>query len=125
MKQVHVLVADAFLENHDGKSFVDHIDNDRSNNNISNLRWATSIENNRNAIVRKDNKSGVKGVHFDKHANKYKSQITIDGIKIHLGYFTKIEDAKQARISKANQAFGVFTNSCEKIISINYYLNVI
>ena len=116
MKQVHVLVADAFLENHDGKPFVDHINNDRSNNNISNLRWATSIENNRNAIVRKDNKSGVKGVHFDKHANKYKSQITIDGIKIHLGYFTKIEDATQARITRANQAFGVFTNSCEKII---------
>jgi len=42
---VHRLVAAAFLENPDGKPFVDHIDGDRTNNYLSNLRWVTGKEN--------------------------------------------------------------------------------
>jgi hypothetical protein len=38
----------------------------------------------------------------------------IDGIKVNLGRFNNIEDAKQARIKRANEVFGVFTNDCEK-----------
>ena len=56
--------------NVENKSFVDHIDNDKSNNNIANLRWATRAENNQNASMRKDNTSGVKGVSWDKDTNK-------------------------------------------------------
>ena len=39
----------------------------------------------------------------------------IDGIQIHLGYYDNIEDAKTARINKANEAFGVYINACEKL----------
>ena len=63
-----------------------------------------------------NNTSGVKGVCWSKASNKWMSRINIDGIAIHLGVFTDIEDAKQARILKANALFGVYTNSCEKII---------
>ena len=63
-----------------------------------------------------NNTSSVKGVIFDKHAKKYRAQITIDGIQIHLGLFANIEDAKQVRIKRANEAFGIFTHSSEKII---------
>ncbi len=109
-KLVHVLVASAFVDNPENRQFVDHVDNCKTNNNITNLRWATSAQNNQNKEVYKNSKSRVKGVCFDKHAKKYKAQITIDGIPVHLGYFTNIEDAKQARMIKANEVFGVFTN---------------
>ncbi len=115
-RKVHILVANAFIANPDGKACVDHIDNIKSNNNINNLRWATYSENAQNAKISKSNTSNVKGVSWHKGNKKWRAIITIDGIQIHLGYFTKLEDAKQARIIKANQAFGVFTNACEKII---------
>ena len=115
-KNVHSLVANAFIENPQNKSCIDHIDNNPQNNNISNLRWATDSQNNENKSMMTNNTSGVKGVCWSKASNKWKARINIDGIAIHLGYFTDIEDAKQARILKANALFGVFTNACEKII---------
>lgn len=45
-KQVHRLVAEAFIPNDDSKPTVDHIDGDRTNNSADNLRWATYSENN-------------------------------------------------------------------------------
>jgi hypothetical protein len=41
----HRLVAEAFIPNPDDKCQVDHIDRDKSNNHVSNLRWATQSEN--------------------------------------------------------------------------------
>ena len=92
------------------------MDNIKSNNKIANLRWATHSQNGQNKSMSKNNTSGVKGVVWHKGKAKWQSQITIDGIYIYLGSFTNLEDAKQARITRANEAFGVFTNSCEKII---------
>ena len=109
--RVHTLVASAFILNPDAKKCVDHINNDKTNNNISNLRWATYVQNGMNKSMSKNNKSGVKGVHWNKRAKKWLSQITIDGIHVDPGFLINIEDAKQARIIKANEAFGVFTNS--------------
>ena len=42
---VHRLVATHFLDNHRNKPEVDHIDNDRQNNHVENLRWVTRQEN--------------------------------------------------------------------------------
>lgn len=47
-KYVHRLVAEAFLPNHKDKPEIDHIDGDRINNLVTNLRWATRTENVRN-----------------------------------------------------------------------------
>ena len=114
--KVHRLVALSFLPNLDAKPMVDHIDNNILNNNVLNLRWATRIQNGQNRKLNKNNKTGQKGVSFDSRRERYVSIIQVDGIQVHLGYFKNLEDAKQARIIKANEAFGVFTNSCEKII---------
>ena len=115
-KRVHILVANAFIANPDEKACVDHIDNIKSNNNINNLRWATNSENQHNKSMSKNNTSGVKGVVWHKGKAKWQSQIMIDGMQIYLGLFENLDDAKQARMIRAKQAFGIFTHSSEKII---------
>jgi hypothetical protein len=111
--QVHRLVANAFIDNPDDKLCVDHKNNDKTNNHISNLRFATNKENQQNSKLSIKNTSGAKGVTFGK--NRWRASIVIDGIKIHIGYYDNLEDAKLARVKRANDAFGVYTNACEKL----------
>ena len=46
--KIHRLVANAFIKNPEGKKCVDHINNNKIDNNITNLRWATDSENQHN-----------------------------------------------------------------------------
>jgi hypothetical protein len=113
--KIHRLVAIAFIDNPLDKRCVDHINNDRKNNHINNLRWATISENNMNMSKQKNNTSGVTGVMWNKSAKKWRAQITIDKIKNHLGYFKTIEEAKEARIKAVNKMFGEYAHSSQKI----------
>ena len=115
LKKNHRLVAETFLDNPQDKKCVDHIDNNKLNNHLINLRYATISENNQNSTISSRNTSGHKGISFHKGNNKWCARITIDGIQINLGYFENKEDAINIRISKANQLFGNYTNACEKI----------
>ena len=45
LRKVHRLVAEAFLPNPEGKPIIDHIDEDKTNNTLGNLRWVTYSEN--------------------------------------------------------------------------------
>ncbi len=63
--KVHHLVANAFIPKLDiTKKYVDHIDNNKLNNTISNLRWCDLSENQYNRQLGSNNKSGIKGVYY-------------------------------------------------------------
>ena len=113
--RIHKLVANAFIDNPNNKQCVDHKNNDKTNNHINNLRFATYKENNQNSKLSIKNTSGAKGISWNKKVKKWRAHIKIDGISIHIGYYDNIEDAKTARVNKANEAFGVYTNACEKL----------
>ena len=117
-KNVHRLVAGAFIPNPDNKKCVDHINNDRKNNKLNNLRWATAEQNQHNRKIDKDNTSGTKGVSFVKKTNKWRARINIDGKEIYLGSFMKKEDAVNIRIQRAKDEFGEYLNACEIILNV-------
>jgi hypothetical protein len=104
--RVHRLVAENFIPNPDNKLCVDHIDNNKQNNNVNNLRWATQQENNRNCIKRSNTSSQYKGVYFHKQCRKWKATIQIDGKKQHLGLFENEIAAAKAYNEKAKELYG-------------------
>jgi len=80
--KVHRLVALAFLDNPDGYDIVDHIDRNRTNNHLSNLRWVNGSMNNFNKGKQKNNKAGYKNIDTEiKHGNEY-WRIQIQSFKI-------------------------------------------
>ena len=76
---------------------VDHINRNKKDNRIENLRECTTHENMCNQGLRKNNKSGCKGVHFNKGKQAWEASITHKGSRDHLGSFKNIKDAIHAR----------------------------
>ena len=100
------LIAHCFIPNIEGKPTIDHINRDRTNDRIENLRWATYDEQNQNRgpmSMRRDNTSGVQGVCWDKKAAKWKATIAVNGTTRHLGLFDDIHDAEAAYLAKRRE----------------------
>ena len=65
---------------------IDHINRVKADNRISNLRNVTHSENMQNMGVRKDNKTGFKGVGFCSKAGKYRARCIVNGVRKTIGY---------------------------------------
>lgn len=87
---------------------IDHINGDKTDNRLDNLRLADRSQNCRNAGIRKDNTSGFKGVTFRRSTGKWISQIAADGRRIHIGVFHSAVDAAKAYDARAAELFGPF-----------------
>jgi hypothetical protein len=87
---------------------IDHINGDRSDNRISNLREATHAENTRNKSSAAGSSSKYLGVHWSQNAQKWKSGIWHDGKQIHLGTFSSDVDAARAYDAEALRLRGQF-----------------
>lgn len=87
---------------------LDHRDRDRTNNRIENLRKANSSQNRMNTAVAKNNTSGVKGVSWEVKRKAYRAQISKNGKKMMLGYFSDVASAAAAYKKEAARLFGDF-----------------
>ena len=76
---------------------IDHINGDRSDNRIANLREVSNTDNARNASLSANNTSGTTGVWLDKRRNRWCAEIKINRRKVHLGSYATPEEAAQAR----------------------------
>lgn len=76
---------------------IDHIDGDKSNDKISNLRDVEQYVNQQNErCARSNSKTGLLGICWVASKGKFKAQIRIHPKRIHLGYFTTAEKAHEA-----------------------------
>lgn len=75
---------------------IDHIDRDRLNNRLSNLRNVGDTENARNASMRSHNSSGATGVYWGRQNKKWIAQIVVNRKTIYLGGFDTVPAASAA-----------------------------
>lgn len=87
---------------------IDHINRNKSDNRISNLRECTRGQNLANQSIRTDNTSGTIGVYWSKQAKKWQAYINFGNSRIHLGLHDKIDDAVQARLAAEKKYLGEF-----------------
>ncbi len=99
---------------------LDHIDRNKVNNRIENLREVSHTCNMRNCKQRKNTSSGITGVHWNKEKKKWHVQIRVLKKLIHLGYYDTKLEAAQARW-EAEVKYG-FPN-CNSTSSAFLYLN--
>jgi len=88
------------------KDQIDHINGDRSDNRIANLRGVSNTENQKNAAIRRNNTSGVTGVSWDRATEKWVANITVDRLGVKLGYFSDFDAAVASRkLAEAEYGF--------------------
>jgi hypothetical protein len=88
---------------------VDHIDGDKENNRIENLRAATNQQNICNSKLYASNKSGHRGIRFKD--GSWVARIRTKGQEIHLGTFKNIEDAIAVRKNAEGEYHGEFARN--------------
>lgn len=109
--RIHQLVAMSFLNHMPDKTkkmVVDHVDNNKLNNNLDNLQIITFRENASKDTVARNSEGGKKtskytGVTWNKQKYKFSSRINYGGKKLFLGYFDCEEKAAEAYQNKLKE----------------------
>lgn len=82
------------------KADIDHIDRNKLNNHISNLRDVSRSVNQQNRVkALRNNPTGMLGVSFHKSSNSYRAIIGLNNKQIHIGHFDNPEDARKAYLA--------------------------
>lgn len=92
------------------ETMIDHINGDRGDNKIANLRLADAAQNAANAKRYASNTTGFKGV-TERRPGEFRARIHKNGKPISLGTFSTPEDAHAAYLRAANDLYGEFTRA--------------
>lgn len=99
-------------------NYIDHINGDKTDNRIDNLRSATKRENKYNSRVRADSRIGLKGVSYvpkgrngSAKSKPYRAQIVANGQRYRLGDFKTAEEAHAAYCAAAARLHGEFART--------------
>lgn len=93
------------LQPSEGKQ-IDHINRNKIDNRRCNLREVTPSQNQMNRGLLSNNKTGYKGVTYDRDSKKFRAFVTKDGCQMHLGFYETPEDAAKAYNVKAEELYG-------------------
>jgi hypothetical protein len=105
-RQSHRLI---FLYHHGYlPKFIDHVDGDRLNNCIKNLRGCTRNQNAHNRKIDSTNTSGIKGVDWHKASSAWRARVALNRETRTVGYFRNKFDAAAAVFSARNRLHGEF-----------------
>jgi hypothetical protein len=91
-------------------NFIDHINGNKSDNRIENLRDVTRCQNMMNVKKSSKNTSGYKGVSFHKNRKKWIAQIKLNKKNFHLGVFESAEKAYEEYCRVAIEYHGEYAN---------------
>lgn len=97
-----------FIENGFCPDLIDHINGNRADNRIANIRPADMSQNGMNRSMDRRNKSGGKGVSWHKRAGKWQVHVRSRGVVRYCGLFNDIESAIEARAKAAHEMHGEF-----------------
>lgn len=115
--QVHRLVWLMFYG--EMPDLIDHINGDRKDQRISNLRNVNVTANNRNRAGVKHRPDGSNGVYWCVYHKKYRARLKANGRDLHIGYFDTIEEARTAR-KQAEISSGFHPNHGRPSAEINH-----
>lgn len=88
---------------------VDHINGNGFDNRRKNIRVCTATQNQANRRLNRNSSSGYKGVYWNKVAEKWASNIQLNGKRYYIGLFSTKELAAEAYNKKALEFFGEFS----------------
>jgi hypothetical protein len=100
--RLHRIVAEHFISNPNNFNIVDHIDRNRQNNRIDNLRWVSPSHNTQNSTIQHNNTSGIKGVSYTTHSRLHWCARWVEDGTCKSKYFMTKEEAIQYRKEMVN-----------------------
>ena len=94
---IHRILAKTFIPNPNNYLCVDHINRNRLDNRLENLRWCSRMENNQNTSIGKNNNSGYKQISWHKKQQRWYVRIERNKKFVVRKCFKKLEDAVEFR----------------------------
>jgi hypothetical protein len=111
-KKVYRLHRVIFLMHHGYlPKLVDHINGNKQDNRIENLRPANKSQNSSNAKIHSRNTSGIRGVSFSKKTNKWVVQVVKNAKNIYCGSYIDLELAELVSIEARNKYHGEYART--------------
>lgn len=114
---LHRILAEHFIENNNNQPIVDHIDRNKQNNRLDNLRWVSHSTNVLNRDIQINNRSGVAGIWYDNDGRKqpWRCSSYVNGKRLVISFQTR-EDAIKYKQENSDIPILVYDNKqpCNK-----------